>query len=966
MKPRNRHTCIIICFIMMAIPLLSANRDIDEIRRAIQAKGAQWTAGENWVTRLSKEERRALCGAILEPEDVSNAPQAHFEQVDLPEKIDWRDNNGNWITPVKSQGCGDCWNFAAIAQIEAWWKIFNANPDSMIDLSEQFILSCGNAGSCNGGEMWDALEFYQTVGVPSEDCMPYDAVDTVSCANACANWQNEAVTIPGWGWVTLGDPHVGAIKQAVFRAPVSAAFRTYYDWDYYTEGVYEHVWGEYAGDHAILIIGWDDTEQSWICKNSWGPLWGDNGYFRIRWGDCGLGSYATCIWNDVIEKTYYSVSIEKEALILSAGDSTDFQLTIRNKGFNALECTIVDICHKVLFHPDTFMSYDGMSLWCGDPDLGGYPDDLWENLDTPMLNLSGTVNPRLEFMAQWATELPRIYNPFDGRQVFDGRDGCNVWISDDGGKNFMIIEPSMPYYDCTNLMGFYYLFYLLEQPIPGWMGFSNGWIPAEFDLSAYASDSVIIRFSFVSDKDRSTITQPDLVGFFIDEIQVIDNEKILYENHGDELNGMNHSGTTWYARNDWFGLGQYHAFVVSGDSIEIPIQVRTHLLEPGTYFGNIVVSVNDITHPKDSCSFSLMIEPVAHDIAMKSMLSPGKRMPILCPIRPTIQIKNIGQNTEAGFGLILQVKFEGVQVYSDTAFNLTLASKKSMTVSFNPLVLDCPADYDFKVYSVDLPEDNNLLNNQLESQIAATNLVENFESEPVLWTIEGEWRIEDSPIGYEYSPHCAFISAKADSDAILIFNPKLDFSLVDEARIQYWIRSASVVDKQICYFEISTDSLNWTKADSVTGNLAWDQRQIDLTPSIRAGHEGLWFRFYYHTREVKKRNAFWIDNIEIYPESPTDIAHKSVTIPCTWKLVQNYPNPFNPVTNIQYTLPTAAHVEIRIFNALGQQVASLIDKRQTAGVHHIQWDGSGFPSGLYFYRIQAGEFCDTKKCLLLK
>ena len=99
---------------------------------------------------------------------------------------------------------------------------------------------------------------------------------------------------------------------------------------------------------------------------------------------------------------------------------------------------------------------------------------------------------------------------------------------------------------------------------------------------------------------------------------------------------------------------------------------------------------------------------------------------------------------------------------------------------------------------------------------------------------------------------------------------------------------------------------------------------------------------------------------------PSGNQENTAMIPESFRLNQNYPNPFNPVTNIQYALPVAAHVEIRIFNMLGQQVSSLIDKKQTAGVHRIQWDGSGFPSGLYFYRIQAGEFCDTKKCLLLK
>ncbi|MBN2103722.1 hypothetical protein JW835_06755, partial [bacterium] len=244
MKLMRKYSCSTMFFsIILVVPLFSSNSDIDQINRAIKNKGAKWTAGENWVTRLSKEERRALCGAVLEPEDVSIAPQAHFEQVDLPEQFDWRDNNGNWVTPVKNQGdCGDCWNFSAIAQVEAWWKIYNTNPDSMIDLSEQFVLSCGSAGSCNGGYMWGALEFIRMVGVPSEACMPYEVDDAVPCSSACTDWQNEAVIIPGWGWVTMEEIYVDAVKQAVYRSPVSAGMLGYQDFGYYSEGVYEHVW----------------------------------------------------------------------------------------------------------------------------------------------------------------------------------------------------------------------------------------------------------------------------------------------------------------------------------------------------------------------------------------------------------------------------------------------------------------------------------------------------------------------------------------------------------------------------------------------------------------------------------------------------------------------------------------------------------------------------------------------------
>jgi pectate lyase len=88
--------------------------------------------------------------------------------------------------------------------------------------------------------------------------------------------------------------------------------------------------------------------------------------------------------------------------------------------------------------------------------------------------------------------------------------------------------------------------------------------------------------------------------------------------------------------------------------------------------------------------------------------------------------------------------------------------------------------------------------------------------------------------------------------------------------------------------------------------------------------------------------------------------------PESFQLYQNYPNPFNPGTTIKYALPKAAHVTLTIYNSLGQEAAKLLSKDMSAGVYRTEWDASGFASGVYFYRIIAEKFVDTKKFLLLK
>ena len=89
-------------------------------------------------------------------------------------------------------------------------------------------------------------------------------------------------------------------------------------------------------------------------------------------------------------------------------------------------------------------------------------------------------------------------------------------------------------------------------------------------------------------------------------------------------------------------------------------------------------------------------------------------------------------------------------------------------------------------------------------------------------------------------------------------------------------------------------------------------------------------------------------------------------VPATFILSQNYPNPFNPVTTINYQLPKISELELSIYNLNGQKVTTLVSKKQPAGQHQVQWDASGFASGIYYYMIKAGEFRQVKKMILLQ
>lgn len=96
------------------------------------------------------------------------------------------------------------------------------------------------------------------------------------------------------------------------------------------------------------------------------------------------------------------------------------------------------------------------------------------------------------------------------------------------------------------------------------------------------------------------------------------------------------------------------------------------------------------------------------------------------------------------------------------------------------------------------------------------------------------------------------------------------------------------------------------------------------------------------------------------------ISNGSDKIPVGFRLDQNYPNPFNPLTKINYELNFSNFVTLKVFNLLGNEILTLVNQKQPAGNYEITFDGEGYSSGIYFYKLSAGEFSDTKKMTLLK
>ncbi len=128
---------------------------------------------------------------------------------------------------------------------------------------------------------------------------------------------------------------------------------------------------------------------------------------------------------------------------------------------------------------------------------------------------------------------------------------------------------------------------------------------------------------------------------------------------------------------------------------------------------------------------------------------------------------------------------------------------------------------------------------------------------------------------------------------------------------------------------------------------------------VRLGYE-------YETRQVTIGTQNLTENFYLDTLNAIGITNINSNTPKTYALRQNYPNPFNPLTNIEFNLPAAGFVTINIYNVLGKEVGMLVNQNLKAGIYNVDFDASGLPSGVYFYRLQTETFTETKKMILIK
>ncbi|RLF39918.1 MAG: hypothetical protein DRN12_06305, partial [Thermoplasmata archaeon] len=325
--------------------------ELQEIRNAIKESGASWTAGYTPVLEYPAEIQNEMLGANVPQDDFGHRLSNPLPTQSPPSEWDWRP----YMTSVRDQGpCGSCVSFGTLAAFEGVVKIVDSgngrNWDP--DFSESQLFFCGG-GSCSSG--WNhgsALNFLLSNGVIDEEGYPYyetkeheGGLYYQSCSQNAPDWMYRTLKIQDWNYITYGGctpTERDLIKDAlVTYGPLVTRFDVYEDFRYYTGGVYEHTGGSYIGGHCVCLVGYkDDSSYSsggyWICKNSWGPGWGEEGYFRIAYGEVGIDDYvAYMVFNRPASQPdlkVHDITLNPDVDDLYPGDSVDIDVEIWNVG----------------------------------------------------------------------------------------------------------------------------------------------------------------------------------------------------------------------------------------------------------------------------------------------------------------------------------------------------------------------------------------------------------------------------------------------------------------------------------------------------------------------------------------------------------------------------------------------------------------------------------------------------------
>jgi subtilisin family serine protease len=270
------------------------------------------------------------------------------------------------------------------------------------------------------------------------------------------------------------------------------------------------------------------------------------------------------------------------------------------------------------------------------------------------------------------------------------------------------------------------------------------------------------------------------------------------------------------------------------------------------------------------------------------------------------------------------------------------------------------------------------------SFVIGREVVEKFDNGSLNWNLGQHWALTDTfknsgIYSITDSPHGNYLPYTKDTLTML---QGVNLSPFSGGWVKYWLRR-SLQRGDTCFIDISRNNVDWSpikfyKMGFPPGATVTQFDSIPIDSYYGSGNEAVQLRFRFVADSALQADGVYIDDIEfISTESTLDVKTED-QLPTDIHLYQNYPNPFNPTTMINYQLPVTSHVSLKVYNLLGQEVATIVDELQNAGYKQVVWNatnnyGNKVSSGVYFYRIEITDnsqpsksYRDIKKMLIIK
>jgi outer membrane protein assembly factor BamB len=893
--------------------------DLAEIQAAIRAQGATWVAASNPIWEMSKEEQRDLCGLILEPVNDADRVWPNISGGnEVDEALDWRDHNGgDYVTDIRNQAqCGSCWAFGALGAMESRTLILANMPGYPLDLSEQFLVSCSN-GSCNGYSLQGTCSFLLSDGTINESCFPYAATDRLPCGSQCSDWQNQVRRISTWNWIGSNEQ---AIKQELQNGPVYAGFTVYEDFNAYGNGVYYHVWGSAVGGHAIAIVGYDDAANCWICKNSWGANWGEDGYFRIRKGtnECGMEEW-TCTLTPM-QTAFSYLDLRGETITEEIGDGDG----VLNPGETA-ELTL-SVCNGPLCQSATNVQGELTS----------------SDSRVEILNASGSFGTIA-----------------GGQTVQNSDDPFRIRVAEDA-----TLSPIEFTIHLTASGG-----YAVEKELTIELTLDQAGFPAEVLMGIESSP---IAFDIDGDNSQEILAGGN------------DGKLYMWESSGELASGfplqcgnrivsspavgdVDGNGTQDIAFASW----DYHMYFLdaSGNELVDPVDLGCFVSatpalgdldgEPGleavvSCFAGKVWAVKGDGSILDGFPVQLPSQPVITNGAALADLDGDTRPEII-----------VGTHS----GIVYALQADG-SIYWETTVGSGVRSDITVAdlTGSGQKILVGTMDGDLVILNPDGSEWNRY---NLGSAIRTSPVPSNLDADPdleiVVVTLAGQLYVLNPdgsncdnfpvPLGF------GVVSSPAISDIDNDGSPDMTFG-----DMYFHLHAVNMSGDELPNFPITLSGAMFSSPmvadidgdndlDIIIGT-STSLAVIDYKAESRANN--FWNMFRGNPQRTANYASGFYSDVE---QPPADAGQ---LMPLEFSLSPNYPNPFNPSTTLSFSLNQPASVTLTIWNVLGQKVATVLDARQDAGWHRIRFDASSLGSGVYFARLQVQNRTQIQKMVLVR